>query len=91
MEFLHNPLWWIISLMAVIIAILPAFAKKKALKTIRLSLAPWLLLVGAAYMVTGSFLATLASAAISLLAATLFLTISLIISGIKGMPNQRFN
>lgn len=89
MEFLTEPGWWMLTAACTGAASLPGIVRSIGKRTALAILALWIVLC-AAVLLRFSLVPTIATAALSGLIGTLFLIASLIFSGIRSMPNQRF-
>ena len=86
---LHEPIYWLLTASSVATAATPAFlhsiSKAKAITIVLL----WTTFCGITLIMFG-LIPGLATALFSMIIGLLLLAVSLVMSGIKSMPNQRF-
>jgi hypothetical protein len=89
MNILHEPAYWLLSVGCLCVASLPALIRSITKTKAIVIVALWLALCIATTWQFG-LLAGLATTLISAVWGVILLAVSLIFSGIKSMPNQRF-
>ncbi len=89
MNFLNQPIFWLLAAACIAISSIPSRLRSIDRKKAALIATLWASACGATYLLYGTLPAIL-SATCSAVWGTLFLTASLIRSGVKSMPNNRF-
>lgn len=89
MSLMHEPVFWILTAACMAISSIPSMMRTIRKMRIILIAMLWLGICGATYMLFGA-LPAIISAVASVVWGTLLLIASLILSGLKSMPNNRF-